>query len=55
VENLGFGVTANAIALSLMEILDPPRSRLSLADRIPVGRMSDVGSLCAYLATVEAA
>jgi NAD(P)-dependent dehydrogenase (short-subunit alcohol dehydrogenase family) len=56
-ENARAGVTANSIAIGLMQ---PPQSGAleSLAAQVPVGRTGvpeDIGYLCAYLASPEAA
>jgi NAD(P)-dependent dehydrogenase (short-subunit alcohol dehydrogenase family) len=58
VENAGFGVTANTIALGLMEMELPSEVTERLARGIPVGRLgtgADAGALCVYLASDEAA
>jgi NAD(P)-dependent dehydrogenase (short-subunit alcohol dehydrogenase family) len=58
IELAACGVTANSISLGLMEVQDPPPARLALAENIPLGRMgtpADVGALCVYLASEEAA
>lgn len=57
VEVAADGVTANSIALGLMEAPGPAGSRAQLAAGIPVGRMgtpADAGALCVYLASPEA-
>jgi NAD(P)-dependent dehydrogenase (short-subunit alcohol dehydrogenase family) len=56
-ENARAGVTANSIAIGLMQ---PPQSGAleSMAAQVPVGRTGvpeDIGYLCAYLASPEAA
>jgi NAD(P)-dependent dehydrogenase (short-subunit alcohol dehydrogenase family) len=56
VETAAFGVTANAVALGLMEA-PAGGSRSALGEGIPVGRLgtpADVGALCVYLASPEA-
>jgi NAD(P)-dependent dehydrogenase (short-subunit alcohol dehydrogenase family) len=58
VENAAFGVTANTIALGLMEMELPSELTERLARGIPVGRLgtgADAGALCVYLASDEAA
>ena len=58
VEVAADGVTANSIALGLMEAPDATASRATMAAGIPVGRMgtpADAGALCVYLASPEAA
>ena len=57
VENARSGVTANTIALGLMNSVDPERNAAAIA-AIPVGRLGtppDVGALVSYLASEEAA
>ena len=56
VENARFGVTANTVALGLMQP-GAEDSTAALARQIPVGRTGrpeDVGPLCVYLASEEA-
>jgi len=58
VETATICVTANSIALGLMEAPDGSNAGNPLADTIPVGRMgtpADAGALCVYLASPEAA
>ena len=59
-ENASCGVTANSIALGLMEIVDitDPDLVASLASNVPVGRLGtgdDVGPAVVWLASSEAA
>jgi NAD(P)-dependent dehydrogenase (short-subunit alcohol dehydrogenase family) len=57
VESAPFGVTANTLALGLMPVPNPTVTE-SLRRQIPVGRVGrpeDVGALCVYLASDEAA
>jgi NAD(P)-dependent dehydrogenase (short-subunit alcohol dehydrogenase family) len=58
IENARFGVTANTLALGLMQMEQPGDITAKLARSIPVGRLGcpgDVGALCVYLASEEAA
>ena len=52
--NASFGVTANTLALGLMQMEQPGDITARMARTIPVGRPDDVGALCAYLASEEA-
>ncbi len=55
-ENARSGVTANAVALGLMDTGNPT-SLTGIAKGIPVGRLGtpeDVGAICVYLASEEA-
>jgi NAD(P)-dependent dehydrogenase (short-subunit alcohol dehydrogenase family) len=55
-ENAGFGVTANTVALGLIDNQKNPQATAHLARTIPVGRLGepeDVGALCVYLASKE--
>ncbi|MBY0400183.1 SDR family oxidoreductase [Myxococcota bacterium] len=55
-ENASFGVTANTIALGLINNQHEPSATAHLAKTIPVGRLGepqDVGALCVYLASNE--
>jgi len=55
-ENAAFGVTANTVALGLMNNQRTPETTAHLAKTIPVGRLGepeDVGALCVYLASNE--
>ncbi len=57
IENASFGVTANTLALGLMQIEQPGDITARLARSVPVGRLGrpeDVGALCVYLASDEA-
>jgi NAD(P)-dependent dehydrogenase (short-subunit alcohol dehydrogenase family) len=53
------GITANSIALGLMDNVDLDEGMLTaIARSVPVGRLGspdDVGALCVYLASDEAA
>jgi NAD(P)-dependent dehydrogenase (short-subunit alcohol dehydrogenase family) len=58
-ENASFGVTANSLALGLMEMVDvhDPAIVAQLAKQIPIGRMGtgdDIGPACVWLASNEA-
>lgn len=60
IENAGLGVTANSLALGLMEMTDVNDADLvaKLASTIPCGRLGtgdDVGPACVWLASNEAA
>jgi NAD(P)-dependent dehydrogenase (short-subunit alcohol dehydrogenase family) len=57
IENASFGVTANTVALGLMQMEQPGDITARMARTIPVGRLGrpdDVGALCVYLASEEA-
>lgn len=58
VETARFGVTANTLALGLMNVQGSPNETTAgLARQIPVGRLGtpdDIGSACVYLASPEA-
>jgi len=57
IENASFGVTANTLALGLMEMEQPGDITARMARSIPVGRLGrpdDVGASCVYLASEEA-
>jgi NAD(P)-dependent dehydrogenase (short-subunit alcohol dehydrogenase family) len=56
-ENAGAGVTANTVALGLINNQRTPDATAHLAKGVPVGRLGepeDVGALCVYLASNEA-
>ena len=57
VENARSGVTANSLALGLMNVQGPPSEvTQALAAQIPVGRLGtpdDIAALCAYLASAR--
>jgi 3-oxoacyl-[acyl-carrier protein] reductase len=56
-ENAAHGVTANTVALGLIDNQRDPAATRHLAKAVPVGRLGqpeDVGALCAYLASNEA-
>jgi NAD(P)-dependent dehydrogenase (short-subunit alcohol dehydrogenase family) len=56
-ENAGAGVTANTVALGLINNQRTPETTAHLAKGVPVGRLGepeDVGALCVYLASNEA-
>lgn len=56
-ENASTGVTANTVALGLINNQHSPQATAHLAKTIPVGRLGepeDVGALCVYLASNEA-
>jgi 3-oxoacyl-[acyl-carrier protein] reductase len=58
VENARSGVTANSIALGLMNNPKDPAATAQIAAGIPLGRLGEpeeAGALCAYLASDEAA
>lgn len=55
-ENAAFGVTANTVALGLINNQTNPGVTAHLAKTVPVGRLGepeDVGALCVYLASNE--
>lgn len=55
-ENAAFGVTANTVALGLINNHTNPGVTAHLAKTVPVGRLGepeDVGALCVYLASNE--
>lgn len=57
IENASFGVTANTLALGLMQMEQPGDLTARLARSVPVGRLGrpdDVGAFCVYLASEEA-
>ena len=56
-ESAGQGITANTVAIGLIDNHADPKVAEHLASTIPVGRMgqpSDIGPLCVYLASDEA-
>jgi len=56
IENARRGVTANTVALGLINSQREPEATAQLAKSVPVGRLGepeDVGALCAYLASNE--
>jgi NAD(P)-dependent dehydrogenase (short-subunit alcohol dehydrogenase family) len=58
IENARFGVTANTLALGLMEMEQAGDVTARMARTIPVGRLGraeDVGAACVWLASDEAA
>ncbi|HEY7133439.1 MAG TPA: SDR family NAD(P)-dependent oxidoreductase [Acidimicrobiia bacterium] len=57
IENARLGVTANTLALGLMEMEQPGDITARMARTIPVGRLGraeDVGAACVWLASEEA-
>lgn len=55
-ENAAFGVTANTVALGLIDNQHDPAATAAMAKAVPVGRLGqpeDVGALCVYLASNE--
>ena len=58
VETARKGVTANSLALGLMGTREPTKVTDSMARQVPVGRLGqpdDIGYICVYLASDEAA
>ena len=58
IENAKLGITANSLALGLMDTIDDPTVTEHLARAIPVGRLGspeDIGAACVWLASEEAA
>ena len=58
IENAKLGITANSLALGLMDTIDDPSVTEHLARAIPVGRLGspeDIGAACVLLASEEAA
>lgn len=58
IENAKMGITANSLALGLMDTIDDPSVTEHLARAIPVGRLGspeDIGAACVWLASEEAA
>ena len=58
IENAKLGITANSLALGLMDTIDDPSVTEHLARAIPVGRLGspeDIGAACVWLASEEAA
>lgn len=58
IENAGKGITANSLALGLMDTISDPEVTQHLARGIPVGRLGspdDIGPACVWLASDEAA
>lgn len=56
IENAAFGITANTVALGLINNQRTPETTAHLAKTVPVGRLGepeDVGALCVYLASNE--
>ena len=56
-ENAGYGVTANSVALGLMDNAGKSEATEKLARTIPTKRLGspdDVGAICVYLASEEA-
>ena len=57
IENAKLGITANSLALGLMDTIDDPTVTEHLARAIPVGRLGspeDIGAACVWLASEEA-
>ncbi len=57
IENARHGITANSLALGLMEMAAAREITEPLARQVPVGRLGtpqDIGALCVYLASPEA-
>ena len=58
IENAKMGITANSLALGLMDTISDPEVTQHLARGIPVGRLGspdDIGPACVWLASDEAA
>ena len=58
IENAKMGITANSLALGLMDTISDPEVTQHLARSIPVGRLGspdDIGPACVWLASEEAA
>jgi len=58
IENARNGITANSLALGLMNSVDDAGVTATLAKSIPVGRLgtpADIGTACVWLASEEAA
>ena len=58
IENAKLGITANSLALGLMDTIDDPTVTEHLARAIPAGRLGspeDIGAACVWLASEEAA
>ena len=58
IENAKLGITANSLALGLMDTIDDPSVTEHLARAIPAGRLGspeDIGAACVWLASEEAA
>ena len=58
IENAKMGITANSLALGLMDTIDDPSVTEHLARAIPAGRLGspeDIGAACVWLASEEAA
>jgi 3-oxoacyl-[acyl-carrier protein] reductase len=56
-ENAGEGVTANTVAIGLIDNHADPDVTAHMAARVPVGRLgqpTDIGALCLYLVSEEA-
>lgn len=58
IENARSGITANSLAIGLMDTIADPGVTASMAKSIPVGRLgtpADIGAACVWLASEEAA